>query len=119
MRRILSFQSSTVGKVEHALVERKAPLPPAGAVQPLCSFEAVLRTNPGATASCTVRPLAADSDSHAGFPIGGEVTISGTADEGGLVGADGFPFLSPFSRYGLEVVAISGTGASVSARIGV
>jgi hypothetical protein len=80
-------------------------------------FEAVLTATPGQVASVNCRPLAADSEGHPGFLIGGEVTISGTADANGLVGAEGFPFWSAFSRYGFEVVSISGGGASVVMKV--
>lgn len=82
-------------------------------------FEAVLRATPGQVASCTVRPLASATLDVPGFLIGGEVTISGTADgTTGIVGTDGFPFQSMFPNYGFEVVAISGTGASVTGKVG-
>lgn len=81
-------------------------------------FEAILTATPGQVASVNCRPLAAESEGHTGFPVGGEVTISGTADANGLVGADGFPFWSTFPRYGFEVVSISGAGASVTGKVG-
>ena len=84
----------------------------------VCRFQAVLRADVGAIASVNCRPIAAESGEHTGFPVGGEVTISGTADANGLVGADGFPFWSTFPLYGIEVVSISGTGASVTAKVG-
>lgn len=84
----------------------------------LCRFEAVLTATAGQVASVRCRPLAADTDGHPGFPVGGEVTISGTADSNGLVGAEGFPFWSSFPRYGFEVLAISGAGATVAEKVG-
>lgn len=82
-------------------------------------FEAVLRATPGQVASCTVRPLAAATEDVPGFLIGGEVVLSGTADATtGIVGTDGFPFQSMFPRYGFEVVAITGTGATVTGKVG-
>lgn len=80
--------------------------------------EIVLRATPGAVASCTARPLAAASSDVPGYPIGGEVSLSGTADANGVVGADGFPFVSMFPFYGLEVMTISGAGASVTEKVG-
>ena len=84
---------------------------------PYKRYEAVLTATAGQVASVNCRPLAAETEGHSGFPIGGEVTISGTADGDGLVGSDGFPFLSAFPMYGFEVVSISGTGASVTHRV--
>jgi hypothetical protein len=77
-------------------------------------FQAILTATAGQVASCTVRPLAAETPGHAGFPIGGQVSLSGTADGNGFVAVDGFPFVSTFPFYGFEVQAISGTGASVN-----
>lgn len=107
----LTFTRTTVGKDAPQLLNDFRP-------DGQRYFEAVLTATPGQVASCTCRPLAAASEGHPGFLIGGEVTISGTADANGLVGADGFPFLSMFPRYGCEVTAISGVGASVTEKVG-
>lgn len=107
----LTFTRTTVGKDATQLLN---DLRPDGKRY----FEATLRATVGQVASCTVRPLAAASDDHPGFLVGGEVTLSGTADGNGLVQADGFPFESVFPRYGFEVVAISGVGASVTGKVG-
>lgn len=64
------------------------------------------------------RPLAAESEGHPGFLVGGEVTLTGTAGADGVVGSDGFSFTSGFPRYGFEVISISGTGASVAMKVG-
>lgn len=118
MRRILSFSSSTVQKIDTQLLGEGGSIPGNPDQPNLCVFEAILTATPGATASCTARPLAAMTDGHPGFPIGGEVSLTGTADSNGFVAMDGFPFTSPFHRYGMEVVDITGTGAKVSAKIG-
>jgi hypothetical protein len=80
-------------------------------------YEAALYATPGQVASVTCRPLAGITKALPGFPVGGEVEISGTADGNGFVGCDGFPFVSPFTHYGFEVTAISGTGASVTHKV--
>jgi hypothetical protein len=107
----LTFTRTTVGKTATALLNEFRP-------EGQRRFEAVLTATPGQVASVNCRPLAAESEGHPGFLIGGEVTISGTADANGLVGADGLPFLSTFPRYGFEVVSISGAGASVVGKVG-
>ena len=107
----ITFTRTTVGKDAPVLLNEFRP-------EGMRRFEAILTATPGQVASCTVRPLAAESEGHPGFLVGGEVTLSGTADGNGLVQADGFPFVSSFPRYGFEVVAISGTGASVTGKVG-
>lgn len=110
MAQITATQTA-VGKVAPALLNEFRP-------EGQRRFEATLTATPGASASVRCRPLAAESDDHPGFPVGGEVTLSGTADANGFVGADGFPFLSSFPRYGFEVLSISGTGAQVREKVG-
>ncbi len=107
----LTATQTAVGKVAPALLNEFRP-------DGNRYFEAVLRANVGAVASVVVRPLAAASEGHPGFKVGGEVSITGTADADGLVGADGLPFISMFPRYGFEVVSISGAGASVTSKVG-
>jgi hypothetical protein len=107
----ISTTQTAVGRVAPALLNEFRP-------EGQRRFEAVLTATPGQVASVRCRPLAAESEGHPGFPVGGEVTISGTADVNGLVGADGFPFWSTFPMYGFEVLAISGIGASVAETVG-
>ena len=107
----ISATQTAVGKVAPALLNE---FQPAGQRR----FEAILTATPGQVASVRCRPLAAESEGHPGFPIGGEVTLSGTADSNGFVAADGFPFQSTFPRYGFEVLSISGTGAVVAEKVG-
>jgi len=107
----LTFTRTTVGKDAPQLLNDFRP-------DGKRYFELVLKATPGQVASCTARPLAAASEGHPGFPIGGEVTLSGTADANGLVGADGFPFESVFPLYGFEVTAISGVGAEPTGKVG-
>lgn len=106
----ITATQNAVGKVAPALLNEHRP-------EGQRRFEAVLTTTPGQVASVNCRPLAAESEGHPGFPVGGEVTITGTADANGLVGADGFPFWSTFPRYGFEVLSIT-AGATVTEKVG-
>lgn len=113
---IMSFSASASG------ITAPVPIDQQGVYQPkktdqICGFEVRLYADEGEEASCVVRPLAAMSQGHNGFPIGGQVTLTGTAGASGLVDVDGFPFLASFPCYGLEVVSLSGTGARVEAAL--
>lgn len=107
----LSFTRTTIGKDATQLLNEYRP-------DGQRYFELVLTATPGQVASCKARPLAAAAEGIPGYPVGGEVELTGTADGNGFVAADGFPFQSMLPRYGFEVISISGTGASAAGKVG-